>query len=304
MKCIICAIAKQENAYLYEWAKYHFDMGFSAIHLYDNNNIDGEKVLDVFVGTELEERVVVHDVRGMKYMQKVVYQECYDKEEFDWCAFIDIDEFVAFSKTSGYDSITQFLDVKKGWEAVHLNWMCYGDGGNVGYEKGSVRERFKKAWGKNVCYSYLDLKENSHIKSIIRKGVKINWLLDSVEFSSNPHTPFGLVKVCNAAGRQLEDTPFSNIDYSVAFIRHYITKSIEEYGIKVERRCADIPNESFYSFPKFFRINVPTIKKLRWVHGHYPEVKLKDCVIEHFKFFSINHKLPTRFLFKSVRNKA
>lgn len=304
MNCIICAIAKQENSYLYEWAKYHLDMGFSAIHLYDNNDVDGEKVLDVFAGTQLEGRVTVHDVRGMKYMQKIVYQECYDMEEFDWCAFIDVDEFVTFSEESEIKSIEAFLCDKNDWDAIHLNWMCYGDGGVARYDKGMVRERFKKAWGKNVCYSYLNKKENSHIKSIIKKGLEINWCMDSVEFSSNPHTPFGLVRVCNPAEEPLENTPFSDIDYSKAYIRHYITKSIEEYGIKVERRCADIPNESFYGFPKFFRINIPTIKKLRWVHSHYPMVKLKDCVIEHFKYYSINHNLPTRFLFRSVRKKA
>lgn len=303
MNCIVCAIAKQENAYLYEWAKYHIDLGFSVIHLFDNNEVDGEQVSDVFCGTELESRVVVHDVRGKRFVQKVVYQECYDKEDFDWCVFIDVDEFVTFTEGSGIKTIEAFLCDKNDWEAVHLNWMCFGDGGTVRYEKGLVRERFKRAWEKNVCFSYLDKKENSHIKSIIKKGLEIDWCKDSAVFSSNPHTPFGLVRVCNPAGRTLENSPFSDMDYSIAYIRHYITKSVEEYGVKVERCCADILNKSFYSFPKFFRINVPTAKKLYWVHRHYPEVGLVGCVIEHLKYYSINHKLPTKFLFRSVRKK-
>ena len=93
MKCVVCAIAKQENVYIYEWANYHLNIGFSHIHIYDNNDLDGESIADVFVGTNIENKITIHDVRGKICMQLVVYQDCYDNEDFDWCAFIDIDEF-------------------------------------------------------------------------------------------------------------------------------------------------------------------------------------------------------------------
>ena len=94
MNCVICAIAKLENQYLLEWADYYLALGFSCIHIYDNNDVDGERVADVFQNAEYDSKVIVHDVRGLKYIQKKIYQDCYDNEEFDWCAFIDLDEFV------------------------------------------------------------------------------------------------------------------------------------------------------------------------------------------------------------------
>lgn len=300
MNYVICAIAKQENAYLYEWAKYHLDMGFSAIHLYDNNDVDGEKVLDVFAGTELEGRVTVHDVRGMKYMQKVVYQECYDKEDFDWCAFIDIDEFITFAPDSGMETINDFLEGKESWEAVHLNWMCYGDDGALSNDGRPVLERFCFPLKPiDFCYSYKDTPENSHVKSVIRQGLKIDWCADGMAYESNPHTPAGLIKVCNALGEPVQNGPFSDIVHEVVYIRHYMTKTIEEFAVKVTRQCADC-NAVLYSFPKFFRVNRLAVSKLRWMKKNYPETKTWDCFKEHWKYLIVNRKLPLHFLFKSL----
>lgn len=303
MKYIICAIAKLENQYLLEWANYHLAIGFSCIHIYDNNEIDGERVADVFQDAEFDAKVIVHDVRGQKYMQKKVYQDCYDNEEFDWCAFIDIDEFITFAPMSGLKSIDDFLKDKEAWDAVHLNWMCYGDGCAVCNDGRPVLERFdaaKKPVG--FYYSYINCPENSHVKSIIKKGLKIDWIADGIAYESNPHTPFGLNKVCNALCEPVQNTPFSDIVHDVAFVRHYTTKTIEEYAVKVSRQCADC-NAVFYSFPKFFRINKPTYSKFRWLKKHYPETKLWDCLKEHWKYLIIDYKIPLRFLFRSLSKK-
>lgn len=294
MKSIVCAIAKLENDYLYEWAKYHLDLGFSAIHIYDNNDEDGEKVSDVFKGTDCESQICIHDVRGKHYMQKQVYQEFYDNEEFDWCAFIDIDEFITFTEASGIKSIEDFLKDKADWEAVHLNWMCYGDNGMTRKKDEPVTKRFKHPKKPfDFHYTYLNHSENEHIKSIIRKGLKINWP------DSNPHTPIGLEKICNALGKPVENTPFSDIVHETAYIRHYMTKTIEEYAAKVSRQCADC-DAVFYSFPKFFRANRPSFSKLIWLKKHYPQMKKWNCVKEYWKFVIVNHHIPLRFLFRSL----
>lgn len=300
MKCIICAIAKLENQYLLEWVNYHLALGFSCIHLYDNNEIYGEHIVDVFRNAEYDTKVIVHDVRGLKYIQKKVYQECYDNEEFDWCAFIDLDEFVTFAPDSGLKSINDFLKDKEEWDAVHLNWMCFGDGGSVSNDGRPVLERFcmpKKPM--DFCYSYKDIPENSHIKSIIKKGLKIDWNADGISYESNPHTPSGLNRVCNALCESVQNAPFSDIVHEMAFVRHYMTKTIEEYAVKVTRQCADC-DAVFYSFPKFFRANRPTFAKLRWLKQHYPRTKAWDCVKEYWKYLIIDYKLPLRFLFRSL----
>ena len=302
MNCIICAIAKLENEYIYEWAKYHLDLGFSAIHIFDNNDVDGEKIADVFNGTECESRVVIHDVRGQHFIQKSVYQDCYDREEFDWCAFIDVDEFITFNESCTTRTIDDFLKDKDSWEAIHLNWLCYGDCGMVRNTHKPVLDRFKSPkMPLGFYYTYVDHRENEHTKSIIRSGLSIDWCRDDDTYSSNPHTPYGLTLVCNSRGIQVGNSPFSPICHDVAYIRHFTTKTIEEYDAKVTRKCADCDNFAFYSFSKFFRLNKPSIESLRWIKRNHPEVRILDCLRESIKFTILNYDLPFRFLFKSFR---
>ena len=305
MNCIICAIAKLENDYIYEWAKYHLALGFSAIHIYDNNDIDGEKIADVFNGTECEDHVIIHDVRGQRFVQKKVYQMCYDNEIFDWCAFIDIDEFITFSKESAAKTINDFLKDKNNWEAVHLNWMCFGDCGMVYNSHQPVLERFKFAKKpRDFYYTYINRPENEHIKSIIRKGAIVDWCKDENSFSSNPHTPYGLTLVCDSRGMQVNNSPFSSICHKIAYVRHFSTKTIEEYTIKVTRQCADVMSVNFYSFPKFFRINRLTPRKILWLKKNHPEISLLSCFKERIKFIIVNRHLPLSFLFRSLSTRA
>lgn len=303
MNCIICAIAKKENNYIYEWAKYHLGLGFSCIHIYDNNDINGERISDVFNNTELESRVIIHDVRGQRFVQKIVYQDCYDKETFDWCAFIDIDEFITFGEDSNVRTIFDFLKDKNNWEAIHLNWLCYGDCGMVRNTYKPVLDRFKSPkMPLGFYYTYVNRRENEHTKSIIRSGLIIDWSKDDSMYSSNPHTPYGLSLVCNSRGQQVNNSPFSSICHDIAFIRHYTTKTIEEYDAKISRQCADCDNLAFYSYTKYFRINRPSIKTLIWVKRNHPEVRIRDCLRESVKFTILNYNLPFRFLFRSIRH--
>ena len=178
--------------------------------------------------------------------------------------------------------------------------MCFGDSNFVLYNNINITERFTKPWRKDIYYGYTKIKENSHIKSIIRKGLDINWEYDGDAWSSNPHTPYGLNKLCNALSQPVSNSPFSSICYEVAYIRHYTTKTIEEYAIKVSRQCADIEG-SHYSFIKFFRVNDITLRKLIWLRNKYPKVSIWSCIKEKFKYSIVNYNLPFRFLYKSLK---
>ena len=158
MNSVICAIAKNENAYLLEWAEHHLSLGFSHIYIYDNNDIDGERITDVFESTAIREKITIIDIRGQRYIQKRVYNECYHQMNFDWCAFIDIDEFIVLDQ---HKNITDFLSIFTGQEAIHLNWKCYGDNGAINKSSLLVQQRFTETWKKNVYYVYTNITENS-----------------------------------------------------------------------------------------------------------------------------------------------
>lgn len=303
MNCIICAIAKMENDYIYEWAKYHLDMGFKCIHIFDNNDVAGERISDVFAGTELEKYIVVHDVRGLHCMQLKVYQNCYSNENFDWCAFIDVDEFITFYDNGKLSDIEAFLSDKKGFDAVHLNWLCYGDGGKEKKEPGLVVDRFKSPT-KPIDFKaeYFDRTENSHIKSIIKKGCDIDWLNDKVwEVGCNPHTPFGLKKICDDKGQLVSNSPWKKESYERVYIRHYITMSLEEFARKEGRKAADIGETSRYKPYKFFLYNPISLQRLREVKRVFGYLPLMKIIQTKLLWWSVTNNLPFSLMFGSYR---
>jgi hypothetical protein len=60
------------------------------------------------------------------------YDDCYVKHnsEFDWICYFDIDEHLKLIK---HKNIKEYLsqDIFKDYDLIHVNWITYGDDGNV-----------------------------------------------------------------------------------------------------------------------------------------------------------------------------
>lgn len=302
MRNVICAIAKLENDYIYEWASYHLGIGFSHIYIYDNNEIDGERIPDVFSGSSISDSVTVINVRGQRGKQLEVYNKCYQDYDFDWCAFIDIDEFITFSQESGITSIEQLILRHADHNAIVLNWLCYGDCGNVDYTIGPVQKRFPKPiLPFGFVASQIDgTPENNHIKTIVKKGLDIDWEEDHVPFC-NPHIPSRLSDIVSASGKVVENRPWQTFDNSVAYIRHYITKSLEEYARKSNRGAADTDSRVRYKISRYFRYNRITLSKLRLVRRITGSFSLLPIINERFKWRSVSNKWLTAYFYRSFR---
>jgi hypothetical protein len=73
---------------------------------------------------------------------------------------------------------------------------------------------------------------------------------------------------CDARGREIENSvsPFCDYDYSLAYLKHYTTKSLEEYCKKMTRGFPDkTPNdhkEHIDMAERYFRYNKKTDAKL------------------------------------------
>lgn len=302
MNIVICAIAKLENNYIYHWAKYHLDLGFNHIFIYDNNECDGERIDSVFKNTLLEDSVTIIDVRGQKKAQLKVYNAFYYTFEFDWCAFIDIDEFITFSPASKIQTIGDLVKERQGHNAIVLNWMCFGDCGNVHYEDIPVTDRFREPIVPlPFVASQIDgTPENQHIKSIIKKGLCIDWDEEHYPFK-NPHIPAGLFDICNASGVPVNNYPWQELDYNIAFIRHYITMSIEEYTRKSKRGAADSNSTNRYRVSRFFRYNKVSLKKLIIVKKMTGSLPILSIINERLKWCSISNRWLSAYLYKSYR---
>jgi hypothetical protein len=190
---------------------------------------------------------------------------------------------------------------------IHLNWMVYDDNGMVNNSNLPLFERFKTPMMYDKCVAY-EFPENFHIKSIIRGGLKdIKWV-------ASPHTPVNKnYTCCNDVGSEVVSYyPFSKISFEDAYIRHFNTKTIEEYCLKMKRGFPDqeinLEKIKICLNRVFFRINEITKEKIDVVKkmlGIDMEYLLSDnSVIEKnddIKIFSLCYdKKEFKFLNDSV----
>jgi len=220
----ICVIAKQENLYINEFVDYYKDLGIKKIFIYDNNEFSGEN-FKVILDEEISKGFVeIIDFRGINSPQIKAYNDCYinNRKYFDWLAFYDVDEFLYLRN---YSNINEFLSLKKfeKCSSILINWMYYGDNNKILYEQKPLKNRFTHPFyfSNNKIY---DKYYYSAAKSIIRGRLNISW-------AHFPHFLNNSI-ICRPDGKIVQQ-PFSSPQYNSAFIKHYTTKTIEEYIIKL-----------------------------------------------------------------------
>lgn len=292
MEVAICAIARLENRYIQEWVEYHLELGFSHIYIYDNNRENEERLSDVLTeanvlkGSTLRgystdnsiSKVTIIPLHHRSYVQMYAYQDCYDYGSFDWLLYIDIDEFFTFANTtvSLENWITQTA-LNQDADAILLNWMCFGDCGNVFYSEGPVVKRFPKPlpYWFSTTNAFGKAPENRHVKTMIRKGV------DFTIF--NPHIGKGNYKTVNADGLVVpNDAQQKSFTFKTAYLRHYVTKTIEEYTLqKVVRQAAD-GQSVHYPLWRFFTYNRITLSKIRFYFHQGTKFKGFSVMPRHF----------------------
>ena len=226
-KTLLCVIAKEENRYIREFIDYYRKMKINKIILYDNNDLDGEK-FDLIINKEIEDKYVkIINYRGYTRPQKKAYNNCYksNKYKFEWIAFYDVDEYLYISN---FTDINEFLSLNKfnKCKSILINWKYYGDNGHIFFEPLPIQKRFTKP------FYFKNRKECKNIyyyvaaKTIVRGGLKLTW----------NHFPHYLDKIINCRpDGTIINNYFSEPQYSIAFIKHYVTKSTEEFIEKIQR---------------------------------------------------------------------
>ena len=269
-KVSLCTIVKNENKYLKEYVEHYLKLGFNKLYLYDNNDIHGETPMDVISEYIENGFVVYHDFRGKKVCQLEAYNDCYKRYsgENDWIAFFDADEFLELWR---HDNISSFIvqDIYKKYNCIKINWMCYGDNGQLKYEDKPVQERFTKPVIRENNY-YLGVNINYYIKTIVKcKNSNVFWN-DSV------HIPSGVV-CCNSLGIASPPTMYNKPFYNDIVLKHYITKSTEEYLEKIKRGYPDqvlSKNKIIGLLNKYFTINDKTQENMNLINEEIKNVEI------------------------------
>lgn len=272
----ICAVAKDEDPYLEEWANHHLSLGVSHIYLYDNNDVETEAVRKI-AGMANVTVIPLHGGNALKAIgnQAGLYTEAYRMfgGQYEWMGFLDLDEFV----TVDCGNIEAFLasSIYDGVSVVHLNWRYHGDNGLARYDSRPVQTRFKEPSPIDVKYSDPDNMENRYVKSFVRTGIP--------DMKMDIHSPRFFGALCrNAAGRfQYASRTLMDIEHRFARVEHYGTRTIEEY---IRRRIPNgkmspngatgdaklIPARTRLDW--FFRVNEMTEEKLQVIHELLPDL--------------------------------
>lgn len=230
----IFTIIKDEHQYLDEWIKYHIDLGIDKIYVYDDvlsksHKEICEKYYPIVEHTNIinlvpikdKNRIIQDKQRIMKsshqvYFMKLILNHLHQTTNYDWIFYIDIDEFLTFENSfHTFDNIfSQFTE----YNMAILYSEYYNANGYIRKpEYISVIDTFTQ-----TCGNLYKLCKHKTSKLVF------NMNLFSSELDYTHHYPKS-GKYCNTDfSTELEKNSLKKI-----YMRHYVTKSFEEYVSKI-----------------------------------------------------------------------
>ncbi len=234
-KYVVFACAKNEGEYIREWVEYYLGIGFDKVFIADNNDIGDNSIYEVLSDYISLGQVQVFDCRGKDSIQVLMYSKFCEIGNYRWCAYFDCDEFFEMSV---YKNIKDFLAPMEEYDCVFFNWLLFGPNGNMYKQPGGVRERFPVPLSP-VLY----VKENVFMKSIVKGGegrFPGCWFNGSHIPTTSERTDIKYsVGGYNESDEQNTIHAHYPPSYKFGYIRHYYTKSFEEWKQKAGRGWPD-----------------------------------------------------------------
>lgn len=262
----LCANAKKENAYINEWVGHHIGLGFDHIWLYDNND-EGYPYVGDFIDKEYRDKVTIikYDYEFTEDKLNTVpsngaYSDFLERYrgDVDWCAFIDIDEFVILD---GFDSVKSYLEkAPQECDCVCLYWRMYGDDGVIeGDESEPVLERFRICIDERLISEGLGYPYG--YKTMIRCDKPLSYSQHIFYHNGEELTNYD-------SRFKLMDNVLESKNNGVCWINHYMTKTLSEF-----LKYWNIGGIGGWGITDpieyFFRINERTDGKERYIREHF-----------------------------------
>ena len=255
IKICLCVIAKRENLYAKEFVDHYKKLGYNHIYLYDNNEENDEKYEDVLQDDINSNFVTIVNIRGMVKGQCYAYIDCYGNhhKEYDWLSFFDMDEFLDIKGNTIQEFVTNPRYDK--CVVIKVNQLFYSDNELLYYDNRTLQERFATPLYKS--YS------NIWAKVTVQGGINDNYW----SIGCTPHTSKFNVTNCDSIGNivgfgQMSTKP----NFTYASLKHFYTKTAEEYFIKSSRgsafnKVAWDKSRKMYKYKLFFSYNKKTKEK-------------------------------------------
>ena len=231
MTSCIATIVKDEQEYLDEWIQYHLNLGINHIFIFEDlgseshNHITSKypqvtlnTISSILTDDDLELVKQMRANRSIKthsfYLDRLLSYISHNYSKYyDWCFTTDVEKDIS-STLSLYDN----------YDAIVLRWKNYGANGLISkpdYSKVKVIEVFTK-----------EMLGTMNEKSSCLCKVCYNLKKYKPEFFANTHNPSDLCNYCNTNFvKSCSISSFRNI-----YLKHYVTRSWEEYVWKVKVR--------------------------------------------------------------------
>jgi len=215
MRLGLCTIQRDRGPWILEWIAFHYLMGFRSFYFFLHRCTDHSAVVLESLHRKIDLHVfVLPDDIPRPQLQAYQYAYTNFGDQVDWMAFVDGDEFLFPTSAKEMAPALEALD-DKSFDALGAYWSCFGSSGHIEEPKGLIIENYQ------YRASY-DFESNSHIKSIVRGGLK-----DRFSVSSNSHlfiTPKGTVDELK------RPVTWGKTEYNASYgslrINHYATQSL------------------------------------------------------------------------------
>ncbi len=221
MKTAICAIIKDEHLFLEEWIEWHLGLGFDAIHLFEDKGSDSHEEItsqyeNVFLRRyeDSEQVQELLEAQGSSHRQFVLYTWFANQynDVYDWCAFIDLDEFVMFADDYNLEQLCVEFEP---YPTVLLNWKMIGASGRISKPTCGVIEAYTQE-----C-DYCDNDKMWSYKSFVN--------LKKFEGFHDLHLALGYVNTHHSNDK-------NEHYYDKAWLNHYFTKSLEDWTERIFKK--------------------------------------------------------------------
>jgi hypothetical protein len=217
-------MGKRENLYLKEYIIYYKNLGIDKIFIYDDNDPNIEKMMDVLNNHEKKYVEIFEKNKYNFKFQNEFFTFCYEtnKDDFDWFLMLDVDEFLYIIN----DNLKHYLSDKMftNCDFIKIHWLMATDNGLIYYDNRTLFERFKEPYIKYVF-----------IKSIIKGGIQnLKYGIHSPSYSPKFN------RSCNNIG-EIINKPLLNfesidkINIDKAYILHFRYKSTEEFIERIKK---------------------------------------------------------------------
>ena len=277
---MVFACAKNESEYIKEWVDHYLSIGFDKALIADNNEKDDNSLSEALSDYVADGRVQIFDLRGHESVQVQIYSDYCAYGNYKWCGYFDCDEFFEMGV---YNNVKDLLSTLDEYDCVSFNWVLYGPNGQIYRTPGGVQERFPVP----LC-PILYMKENVFMKSIVKGGAgrfRNCWFNGShIPTTDNPDIKYSIGGYNEPYNNKTIHAHFPP-SYKLGYIKHYYTKSYEEWKQKASRGWPDGTNtldmNRYYLFDESYAVPADAFLNGLFANGYDTGLHWADRLKEY-----------------------